>query len=427
MLSLEAIVWGHAMRKKIVGSGAILALAITSVMLLASPGETSAFATETIPGESETATAYELEVDDPTGGPVTLDDLQSVAEDFGGTVRAVTYSGESGSGRLTPAPGESAQALAERAADMFADAGTVAPPISGALIDTASPVPEAASARGLDVTASELGGPTAHRADRSATATDQLDAANVTVVNDWPSYFPSDWRAEGYNGLRCTRFVNNTCQSRIQVAKLIQSVSWMDDHTPASWPSQDWGLEFGVALYNPNRCPNDNTVNYGQKWWLNAQYTVVDGYPEWTSNLPGIADAYLDDNRLFDPCSTLSHELGVRYPGYLTAGASYIFTVSSPRYTPNPTSTFSAAFQAVHDDCFGDWANRTDCMGLFNIAWPYSGAQSATVVNATRNLSFPNCVRMHDKWAAPLTFANGTSRLMPAPLSYYDTCFSNDW
>lgn len=269
---------------------------------------------------------------------------------------------------------------------------------------------------------------------RTDVATDQLQNADhfggqpqaqQAAVNDWPSYFPSDWRAEGFNINRCTNYSNGTCHSTMPVAVLSQQISWMGDHTPSAWPSSDWGLEFGVALYNFNRCPNENTVNYGEQWWLN--YTPIDGYINWTSGFPSFDDAYLDDNRLFDACGLLSHELGVRYPSNLVAGASYGFTLSAPRNTARPSSTFSAAFQAVHDDCIGDWAHRTDCMGLWNVAWPYSGAQSATVVNVSRYLSLPGCARMHDKWTDPITFGNGTSRLLPAPLNYYDTCFSNDW
>lgn len=58
----------------------------------------------------------------------------------------------------------------------------------------------------------------------------------------------------------------------------------------------------------------------------------------------------------------------------------------------------------------------------------YETAQSAVVVNpATRNIYVPGCARMYRNWTAPVSWANGSSLLMPSPLSYYDSCFSNDY
>lgn len=377
---------------------------------------------------------------DAANGPVGFDDVQGFSTALGAELKAISFSGAAGMGELSVLETDTPETLEYEAEALFRSVNADVPPVIGATIEAARPLGGArVDVEGITATIVEAPEPALSQERTFPSNSSRLpgeelsvdtspSSLSASVVNDWPRWFPSDWRAEGYNLNRCTHLSNGTCVGSQRVAALTQSVVWMDDHTPTAWPSPDWGLEFGVALYNYSRCPNSTTVNYGEKWWLNPDYV------DWSTNLlesasPGaeIQEVYLDDNRWFDDCAVLTHEIGVRRPASLTAGYTYSFTVRAPRNTMSPDSSFSAAFQAVHDDCIGEWSNRSDCMGLWNTPWPYSGPQAVTVVNASRHLLFPNCHRMHDKWDAPLSWVNGGNRFMPAPLNYWDTCFYNDW
>ncbi|MFB2598050.1 hypothetical protein ACEXQE_09685 [Herbiconiux sp. P17] len=346
-------------------------------------------------------------------------DLNDVAATLGSTLVAVKFDGDAGVGQVVLVKGETLETFETHAAALFETVNADVPPIVGGVVESAQPITEATveAARGtFDVEAMPEPQSSAD-IEQAAEATSGALAAAVS--NDWSPYFPSDWRAEAVNLNRCTWRYNGDCWEWLQLATLTQSITWSDDHSPSLWPSSEWGFEFGVALHNYSYC--DDNPDYAQGYWLNA------GLYEWGTNMGG-ANVYADDNRAFDDCGVLSHELGVRSPQNLTAGYQYAWTVAAPRNPDRPDNSYSAQFQAVHDDCIGDWSNYADCMGLNqNITWPFGGDRSETVINIDRGFLFPKCSRMHDKWSAPRQWSNGGAILMPAPLNYYDTCFSNDW
>lgn len=388
----------------------------------------------TRPDVSTPEQAYVIELKEPGRGSAPVEKLLKAADLVEGKLHRLRFEGEEGVGEVVVADGIDPEHLSRQAVDLFNQVNADVPPIvaaivlsDGSLDDrvlTAAGVNAAVRPVAIDEHLQSALADHAIVSDDSSEAGNAqdavgLNAATTTVVNDWSAYFPADWRAEGYNMNRCTNYSGGVCHSSIQAARLTQNVRWMDDHNPGLWPSNRFGLEFGVALKNYSFC--DENPGYTPGYWLNPDYD------EWATGVPASAVPYLDTNRLSDACENLSHELGVRYPGGLYAGATYGFTLTTKRNVYTSSSTYDASFQAVYDNCtdLGLGAS-TDCMGLTNPSFPW-GQRSATVVNTTRYFSFPKCARMHDKWNAPVQWSNGGSILMPAPLSYYDTCFSNSW
>lgn len=355
--------------------------------------------------------------------PASVADLIAVASSIGGTLITVRFEGPQGVGELAVTSGDNAEVLEATAVELFAAVNSVVPPVAGGIVIVSTPLSGGQiSVAGVTATATQVEDTTPMSSKSfSPNAQSKSNTEASTVPNDWSSWFPSDWRAEARTVNRCTNYssTQGRCSSTVQLASLNQTIMWTGGNSPTVWPSTSWGFEFGVDLKNYSLCNSSPSSTPG--WWLNPSYY------EWATNVPASAKPYLDNNRLFDPCESMSHELGIRYPGVLTAGASYIFNASTQRNTYRSSSTYSAQFQIVHDDCLLG-QNPTDCMGLNqNIAFPYAGDQSETVVNINRYLSFPNCARMHDSWSAPVNWSNGTSKLMPAPLNYYDSCLGNDW
>lgn len=361
-------------------------------------------------------------------------ELLAAAAAVDGTLRLLRFEGESGVGEVVVADGITAETLNRQVVDLFERVDTAVPPLVAAiLLAERAPDAGALSSVGLGATVRPLG-EDANGDDLLEASRQQPESATkpaihgeasattmaaATAVNDWSPYFPADWRAEGFNMNRCTNYSGGVCHTSIQVASLIQNVRWMDDHRPDLWPSDRFGLEFGVSLKNYSFCDDD--PGYTPGYWLNPDYY------EWATGVPASAVPYLDTNRFSDACESLSHDLGVRYPHGLVAGATYGFTLTTERNVYNHSSTYDAAFQAVYDDCSDlGLSPSTDCMGLTNPPFPW-GQRSATVVNVARYFSFPKCARMHDKWSAPIEWANGGRILLPAPLDYYDRCFSNAW
>lgn len=370
---------------------------------------------------------YLVTIDQPSQ-PVSVADILEAASSIEGTVNAVRFEGEQGVGELFVASDDTAEVIEAAAIDLFASVNSDVPPIAGGIVSTATPMTDdEAAVFGAIATVTRIedseplqSSPKSSKSG-SSSSQNRSNAQASTIPNDWSPWFPSDWRAEARTVNRCTNYssAQGRCLSTIQLASLNQTITWSGSNSPAAWPNSSWGFEFGVDLKNYTLCNSSPSSTPG--WWLNPSYY------EWATNVPAAAKPYLDKNRLFDPCESMSHELGIRYPGLLTSGASYIFNASTQRNVYRSSSTYSAQFQAVHDDCLAG-QNLTDCMGLNqNVAFPYAGDQSETVVNINRYLSFPNCVRMHDSWSAPISWGNGSSRLMPAPLNYYDSCLSNDW
>ncbi|MGA1829029.1 hypothetical protein [Microbacterium sp.] len=410
-----------------------VAIALASMTMAGVVGNSPAQAVED-PEPSPSSEPYEIQLEQPADEAIESRDLLEAAEAVSGTLQLLRFEGEEGVGEMVVAEGISAEELDRQAVDLFERVGTTVPAVASAIILSEAPLDAAdLAAAGLAGTVQLLEQETdgfdllteasAESESDSAVSRGASEspavAAVAAVVNDWSPYFPADWRAEGFNMNRCTNYSGGTCHSTIQAASLSQSVRWMDDHRPNLWPSSRFGLEFGVALKNYSFCDADPAYTPG--YWLNPDYY------EWSTGVPASAVPYLDTNRLSDACGSMSHELGVRYPSGLIAGATYGFTVTTKRNIYNSSSTYDASFQAVYDNCTDlGVGTSTDCMGLTNPSFPW-GQRSATVVNTSRYFSFPKCARMHDKWTAPIQWANGGSVLMPAPLNYYDSCFSNSW
>lgn len=373
--------------------------------------------------EPDAPYVYQLESD---GGEVSLKAVQSTAENFHAELVTVDFDGESGKGRVVVLDGDTNETIEWHANELFDSVNAEVPPITGGLVHSDTPIATGAiEVDGAAMTVTQVDMPKSPTPTQGAAippagqpgdSSRQMETS--AVVNDWSSWFPSDWRAEGWNMNRCTNFSNGVCKTKIQLASLKQTIQWSDGHSPALWPSTEWGFEFGVSLSNYSFCDDD--PDYTPGYWLNP------GYYEWATDVN--ASAYLDDNRAFDTCGRMSQEMGIRSPERLFPGNTYTFVISAPRNQYRTESAYSAQFQAVHDDCYGPWDYYTDCMGLNqNVAWPFGGHQSETVVNVTRFFQFPRCARMHDKWKDPVEWGNGSAKQMPAPLNYSDSCFANDW
>ena len=376
-------------------------------------------------------------------------ELMEAATLVGAELRTVVFEGQSGVGQLVVIEGDTEDTVADRAAELFADASTAVPSLTGGLVVAQQPLPATVNVDGTSLTLTQdstAEGVAAPRAMTPAAPSpggirySNWDGYKVTkgwpgysATNEWDAYFPFTYRSEGWNQNRCTLLVNNICQRTTQRSQLIQSIMWTGGSHPYYWPAEDeWGFEFGSAMYNYSLCGSVSDPLYAPGWWLNPDYA------EWATNVPLEAQPYQDVNRQFDECQTTTHELGIRYPTLLGGGTEYLYVVSSPRNSYRYNSTYSAAFQAVHNDCPAgtarDWL--THCMGLNELVnFPY-GQQSATVINASRYFTFPNCARMYSGWASPIQWFSGQSKEMPLPMqtpwetttsSFYDRCFSNDW
>ncbi|TXK18591.1 hypothetical protein [Homoserinibacter sp. GY 40078] len=400
---------------------------------------------------SEEEVVYRLDIPDATD--LSMSQLKEAASVVGVELRTVIFEGEEGVGQLMVVDGDTAETLESRAQQLFLDVDAEVPPIAGALVAAPTSLHEGAIMIGATSVELHRGSSTARTTATPSTASIDLPPVggarftnwggyvpHVTngwpgwlSQNDWDAYFPFTYRAEGFNINRCVQLVAGECLQTAKRAVLTQSIIWTGGSHTAYWPdSQNWGFEFGSAMYNYSLCGGAGSPTFTPGWWLNPVYA------EWSTNVPSDAMPYQDVNREFDDCQTTTHELGIRYPSLLVAGAEYIYSVSSARNMYRPSSTYSASFQAVHDDCppntARDWL--THCMGLNElIDFPY-GRQSATVINASNDFTFPGCARMYAGWAHPLSWFNGNYQEVPVPmgapydpsdLSFYDGCFSNDW
>ncbi|WP_147305467.1 hypothetical protein [Subtercola boreus] len=425
--------------------------AITAVALLAGVGDAKAFEqsapsnTISAPFEAPDITdenVYSLSFSgDKESG--SLEELMAAASLVDSDIKTVVYEGDGGVGQLVLIEGDTSTTVLERADELFASAKTDTPPLTGGLVVASHPLPaEVATDTSTFSISQDSTDPSAARQAPAAAALPAPDGPRYVnwdgykaikgwpgynSVNEWEGFYPFSYRGEGFNLNRCVQLVNGTCQRTTPRANLVQSIVWTGGSHVAYWPDEpNWGFEFGASVYNYAACGVAG-------FWLNPAYA------EWATNVPVAAQPYQDTNRLFDDCSSMSHEMGIRYPHQLIAGAEYVYSLSTERNPSRSSSVFSAAFQAVHNDCLpGTIRERlTDCMGLSgdSYAFPY-GDQSETVVNSSRNLTLPGCTRMYSGWARPLRFANGGAMEVPTPMtapfgspsaSSWDTCFSNDW
>lgn len=412
--------------KLVVVCAALGALVAGGAVPTAAQAETS-----TTSGVADTA-LFALSIIDPSDS-VPIVDVLDLAESKDLEVKTIAFSGEEGVGQVELIPGEPVDMLAARTTDLFRNSNADVPPVVGAVVSAPRDlVTGELQASGFSVDLQPIADESSFTpslpaddsvsapevAARSTPATGATAAAAASP-NDWATYFPGDWRNEARNMVRCTYYANGKCWSTAQRAYLNQSVKWTGTAgTAVPWPFADWGFEYGVTLTNAAMC-NSSTAYQG--WWLGSNYS------EWSTSVPASAGPYVEGNRLFDDCDKMSHEVGIRDPQLLIQGYQYSFTVSAPRNTAQSSTKFSAHYQVLHDDCAPGVA-LTDCMGLnTNITWPYSTAQSAIVVNSTRNFTVPGCARMYRNWSAPVQWSNGTSKLLASPLGYYDSCLSNDY
>lgn len=387
---------------------------------------------------------YTLAYSDPRATVGSYDELEAAAVLVGAELQTVIFEGDTGVGQLAVADEDTAETVASRASQIFADADTATPPITGGLVTTKQSVPDEVV----------IGDATLTLSQEAVTGTSPISSVALppaggsrfrtwegyqpikgwpgyNAVNEWAEYFPFTYRYEAFNLNRCTRLVSGVCQATAPWAKLIQTIEWTGGSHNYYWPDEaEWGFEFGSAMYNYSLCGPVGSTSPG--WWLNPVYT------DWATNVPIDAQPYQDVNREFDTCGTTTHELGIRYPSFLIAGAEYSYVVSAARNVYRSSSTVSAAFQAVHNDCppgtARDWL--THCMGLNEfIAFPH-GQQSATVINVSRNFVMPGCARMYAGWERPLQWFNGHSKEVPVAMdafwdppnaSFFDNCFYNDW
>jgi len=386
---------------------------------------------------------FALRIIDPSEN-VLIPDLLDLAKSKNFEVQTISFSGEQGVGQIEVIPGEPTDVLAARTTELFRSANTEVPALVGAVVS--APIDQApgeVEANGfivdLQPVSEELAftpslpiGEPASTSDAEprsmsltlAPAPAPAPAAATAVAtaagpNDWPAYFPGDWRNEARNMTRCTYYANQRCWSSVQRSNLIQSITWTGTAgTSVPWSFNDWGFEYGATLSNPAMCSTSTSY---QGWWLGGNYS------EWSTSVPESAGPYVEGNRLFDDCDKMSHEVGIRDPQMLIQGYQYTFSLNSPRNSAQASTKLSAHYQVLHDDCTLGIA-LTDCMGLnTNITWPYSTVQSTVVVNSTRKFTVPGCARMYRNWLAPIQWANGSSRLLSSPLGYYDTCLSNDY
>lgn len=366
------------------------------------------------------------------GSDLTIQDVFNLSEAQGAVLTSIGFAGAEGAGRIAVYPADNSSTVLENAVQLFIASSTAVPRISDFTVSVGSERPAPAfNLGGNALNVISFPGSSALTQGVQAGPSLQDTAANlgemsaprkqakVTIPNDWPAYFPWDWRNEARNVLRCTQYASGKCWSTAPRATLTQSVRWAGSAgTPVPWPFADWGFEFGVTLTNSAMC--SPATSY-QGWWLGSNYA------EWSTNVPSSAGPYFEGNRLFDDCANMSHQVGIRDPQLLIQGYQYSFTVSAPRNTAQLSTRFIAYYQAVHDDCTVG-LSLTDCMGLNTaIAWPYATIQSAPVVNASRNFTVPGCARMYRGWTAPVRWNNGASYNLSAPLSFSDTCLSNDY
>jgi len=390
--------------------------------------------------------AYTVTFDNADAGSFQL--LESAATEIGAELRTITFEGETGVGQLVVLEGDTTESVTARATQLFAGASTQVPPIVGGLVYSDHQISGLLETEGnllkisQDSVISEsynstllhslppIGGVRYSHWDGYKKI---KGWPGYSSANDWDAYFPFTYRIEGYNINRCTVLVSQVCLSTAPYAALAQSIKWDGGSHNWYWPEEEnWGFEFGAALYNYTLCGSVSDPNFSPGWWLNPTYI------EWATNVPIDAAPYQDVNREFDECQTTTHELGIRYPTRLIAGYEYIYYVNSARNSHRTSSTYSSAFQAVHNDCppgtARDWL--THCMGLNEwVNFPH-GSQSATVINAANYFTLPGCARMYAGWSKPLRWFNGQYKEMPWPmdapfadpsLSFFDGCFTNDW
>lgn len=332
------------------------------------------------------------------------------------------YAGPQGVGEYAMPKEASAEQISRDVSDLFSRIRVRVPPLR--MVTGIVPATHGDPSRGLSTA---LAGHVDRVESRPATARSALKTRKTgppvtSAVNDWPTYFPSFWRGEMNTVNRCVG-AGGSCEQRRRLATFNQGIKWGDNgHTPTAWPDPDWGLEVGVNLYAPQPCifdPAGNPVNY-LGWWAKR-----DNY-SWVTDLPSASAPYLDDNRASDECERLAVAFGVGYPRNVSGPAGYRYTFYIEQELGlQSASRMSADYQAVSNDCNNiGRAPDSDCMGLnTGRTFPY-GVQSATLVASSRSWTVPACFAMRDQWAAPVTWANGSSKLMPSPLNYYDSCIT---
>lgn len=162
-------------------------------------------------------------------------------------------------------------------------------------------------------------------------------------------------------------------------------------HDPRLMP-EDWGFEFDVSLFNPNRTGTQPLCSGegADAFWATR---AVRSWTVYTSASATLG-SYLDFNNVLDACGRVSLAIGIGYPRNIpvSPSAEMITRIVADAGTKT-SSRFGAVIQGVSNDCNNlGFAPNTDCMDL-NIgrAFPGPGSKTLQVVNQTRNWSVPNC------------------------------------
>lgn len=358
----------------------------------ATPGISSPTTTETPspskdPETSGTFPPAESELADPLGVPVALAhaiDLADTRALITPQVTALQLKASSMSGEYFLRDFDTPESATENAKQIVFDNFGLEPTVVGLRVD-----PESISTvQGLQEMASEL--PEA-LVEQGAPIMDSLpegDGLSETLVEP-PEESTSQEQRTGAatresNYPRATgEYAPSKVVSRAYTDGSGQKVfnqqySWNGTTNKPTNLHMAWGMELEFTLYNDTiaggnshpLCPSGTDDNFWAARGVANNDEVIFWAAASATKDDDDIEAYFDGFDASDPCNRSGFDIGIGFPQRISDTPSYMAELGTVIVTETgnqPSSKFSARYQAVYDDCFG--MRRTSlCMNL-NLPW----------------------------------------------------------